>query len=466
MSWIRPTRSVIGERRARGSRRRSLAVMALSMCLALVATPGVRAQDEAGQAFCGLLTATEIKAAFGSTVEASPGYGSCDWDATGGAGHLLSLNASWNEMTMADTEAFFGDMESLTVAGRPVLFSASDSEALLFIDVDPGILMLDALVDQGAQARDPLVQLGELAVGRAGTLSEPPELTTPGPEPTADTVAAAFCGSLTPDEITTALGAGVAAGEPAVNSAGVCEWVGSDLSAGFIYFSAGWTDTTLDEARGSGEGKDLKIGGRPAWYTSLAGAGLMYVALDAGIMALTASTAEGVETETALSSLAEALVARSGSLPSPPAPTAPSSAPDGALESLFPRSVGGQRVSVQSTAGDAGLSGLGPIGAAIADALTEQGLSLADVSVAFGLTTDSQSVILAIRSEGFDAAAALPAVGEALGGSQKATEVAGRAVTEVRTEGGTAVYLHAKDDVFWAVQAAEPALSEILGALP
>ena len=65
----------------------------------------------------------------------------------------------------------------------------------------------------------------------------------------------------------------------------------------------------------------------------------------------------------------------------------------------------------------------------------------------------------------FDAAAALPAVLEAAGGSQEATELGGKSVIRVESEGSTS-YAYAKDDVIWMVQAAEPAAMEIFSALP
>ena len=61
---------------AAGRRRpvRRLRTVTLAAALSIVVAPaGVFAQDEAGQAFCGLFTAKEIKAAVGSKVDLRPG---------------------------------------------------------------------------------------------------------------------------------------------------------------------------------------------------------------------------------------------------------------------------------------------------------------------------------------------------------------------------------------------------------
>jgi hypothetical protein len=435
------------------------------LSLTAVTVPGVLAQDAAGEAFCDLLSPEEIDAVSQSTVEEAPGFGTCEWYASGEGGALASLSVAWNDVAMADLEAVMGPLEQLTVGGRPAWYHADEFEALLLIDVGPGVLLLDALVAEGQDARDPLTQLGEIALGRAGSLPEAPELAGAEPQPPADTaadeIAAAFCASLSAEEVTAALGGDVGPGTPTVGVEGGCEWVGTAF-ADFIYLSAAWSDQTMADAQQL-EGTSLTLGGRPAWFTEALGPGIVLVELDQGLLALTAAVADGVDSEAALTSLAESVISRSTSLVAPPAP-APAVAADADLEGLFPESIGGEPLTIQSATGASALDGF-PFQAAIGSAISAQGGDLSDLSVAFGITADYQGYVVAIRMVGLDAAAALPAVLEASGGSQEATELGGKSVTRVESDGPTS-YAYAKDDVIWMVQAAEPTAIEILSALP
>jgi hypothetical protein len=324
MSWFRM--SVGARRPVREARapRRSLVVLSLAVLSSLTFVPAARAQDDAGRAFCSLLTANEVSSAFGSKVEAAPGFGDCEWDASGGQGHLMSLYTSWSDMSLADTQAIFPDTRSLTVAGLRSVFSGQGSEAILFVEIAPGILMLDAQVDDAAQARDPLVHLAELAIARSSALPEPPAIVTAGPEPTPDVVATALCGLLTTEEVAAALGADVLAGAPSEASPGVCQWIGSDGTTSLVQLTASWSRETLESARDLGEGSPLTVGGRPAWYTSAVGPALLFLELDQGVLVLAANPADGVDSQMALAALGEVLVSRSTSLPgsSGPSPAA------------------------------------------------------------------------------------------------------------------------------------------------
>jgi hypothetical protein len=110
------------------------------------------------------------------------------------------------------------------------------------------------------------------------------------------------------------------------------------------------------------------------------------------------------------------------------------------------------------------LEGL-PIQAAIEGAVEAQGGDTADLSVAFGMTADFQGFIIAVKLAGLDAAGVLPAVLEAVSGSQEATVLAGKNVTQVASEGSTS-YIYVKDDVIWWVQGSEPLAIEVFDVLP
>lgn len=447
----------------------TVAIAAASLSLVVVA-PGVQAQDDAGEAFCGLFTTKEIKQAFDSKVDAIPDYGSCDWWASGDRGTVTSLNVSWNDVAQEDWDYLFPSLETLTVGGSPAWYWADEYEAALLLDVGPGVLLLDAGLAERGDARDGLVQLGELAVERAGSLPEAPELpgpSEPGTEAPADTgatdaVAAAFCAVLGADEVAAAVGGDVADGTPTVATEGGCEWVGGDFDD-FIYVSATWDEQTLAEVQ-TMEGESVSVGGRPGWFTSELGPGLLYVELDQGLLALTAETAERIDPKAALTSLAKMVVSRSESLVPAPAPT-PTPVRSEGLEGLFPDSVGGQPLSVSSQVGEEAVA-IFPFGAALVDAVSTQGGDPSRLALALAFSGDFESSIAAFGLDGVDGASVLPAVLQAYEGSQTATDLAGKGVTEVRVKGSETVYVYAKDDVIWMVQAKKAAAEEILAALP
>ena len=101
--------------------------------------------------------------------------------------------------------------------------------------------------------------------------------------------------------------------------------------------------------------------------------------------------------------------------------------------------------------------------------LDAQGKTLDDVSAAFAFTSDAAASIIAIRVAGGDAAPVAQALLTALSGGQDFEaapgDVAGRDVTVLSTDDGS-TYLYVNGDVAWFVDAEEPALSEIIGALP
>jgi hypothetical protein len=140
---------------------------------------------------------------------------------------------------------------------------------------------------------------------------------------------------------------------------------------------------------------------------------------------------------------------------------------DPELEALFPTSVGGQPLAVQSFAGSVMQQGDEDTWQAIEEALASVGRTIDDVTVGFALTPDFDAPVTAFRVAGADAAALLPAVIaiQDASGTQTPGEIAGKSVVIVDgAEGRT--YAYARDDVIWLVKAEDPGLTEIFSALP
>lgn len=460
ISWM-STRTRTPRQRGRVS----AAVGAALLCLAIVA-PAAHAQDEAGEAFCELFTAKEVKAAFGAKVLITPDFGRCNWYSTGGKGEITSLAALWNEISADHLETIFGDLEEMSVGGLSSWFFSDDYSSGLLIEIEPGaLLLIEASHEPRANVRDGLVQLGALAVERAASLPEPPEpaepvTDSPVDDGATDATAAAFCAVLSADEVAAAVGGEVADGTPTIATEGGCEWTGGDLDD-FIYASVGWDSQTLAD-KTEVEGESVEVGGRPGWFVaSDLGPGILYVELDQGLLGLTVEPAEDTDAQAAVTALAELVVSRSASLVAPPAPIpAPAGAED--LEALFPKTMGGEPLDVNSATGSDALSTFG-FAEAWGEAITSQGGDLSQVSVALGI--GAEGAILAV-DVGIDAATVLPALAEVLGGSTTATVVAGKAVTEMTREGSTPAYAYAKDDVIWLVQGKKEVAEEVLAALP
>ena len=91
------------------------------------------------------------------------------------------------------------------------------------------------------------------------------------------------------------------------------------------------------------------------------------------------------------------------------------------------------------------------------------------MSLAYASPADYSVVISAFRIAGADAAALLQPLLDTEAQSQAMTqtpgEVGGKSVVIGKGDAGTQ-YFYAKDDVIWVVMAEEPALTEVLAALP
>lgn len=162
-------------------------------------------------------------------------------------------------------------------------------------------------------------------------------------------------------------------------------------------------------------------------------------------------------------------------VPSPAAPSPGSSSAAGLhadpeLEARMPASIGGQILAVQSLGGAAVLgeadeAALQPL----LDVIAAQGRTLDDLSIAVGVNEDSSVVITALRVAGADASALVDGV---LGlaspedqVSQAPGQIAGKDVIVVTDRTGVQQF-YPMGDILWIIRAAEPALTEILTAIP
>lgn len=237
----------------------------------------------------------------------------------------------------------------------------------------------------------------------------------------------------------------------------------------------GWQTGTLEDSKQYWTpGKDVTVGGRPGWLAAELGA--LLIGLDNGVVVLSmyidATNTE--EIETTFLQLGERLVARAASFDV----AAPTPEPIGAdaqleshadpdLEALFPSTVGFQPLLATSMSGElllmSGEEALQPV----TDALAAQGLTISDVSIGSANSADYATTIQALRVKGGDARALEPFMVQlvAQGAEQSQGEVAGKPVTVIASSGGSQ-YIYTSGEVVWLVKAAEPALSEIIAALP
>ena len=176
-----------------------------------------------------------------------------------------------------------------------------------------------------------------------------------------------------------------------------------------------------------------------------------------------------VDARAAIEGLATLIVSRAGTLPPPPPPPTQAPVPhaDPDLEALFPQTVGGQPLTIQSQAASETLSSDSEGAAELLAQLAADGKTIDDVFFATGYTADYKSFIYAIRVAGVDAAKYAPLLLASMGagGQQAPGQVAGKDVTVVTTD-SSSQYFYPRNDVIWVVGAIEPALSEIFAALP
>jgi hypothetical protein len=275
-----------------------------------------------------------------------------------------------------------------------------------------------------------------------------------------DETGQALCEALSSEDLSELLGGRYQA-EPGFE---YCSW---NLASPYN-ISASWQTGTLEDSKQYWTpGKDVTVGGRPGWLA--AGLGTLLIQLDNGIVVVSVPTVESdIEVvEAMFMQLGERFAASAASLagPSPTPDLFGQADPD--LVALFPPTVGFQPLIATSMSGEvllmSGEERLQPL----VDALAAQGLAITDLSLAYASSADFATNVQAIRVKGGDVGALAPILVElfAQGAVPSEGEVAGKPVTVLTTSAGTQ-YIYASGEVVWLVAASEPALSEVIAALP
>jgi hypothetical protein len=275
-----------------------------------------------------------------------------------------------------------------------------------------------------------------------------------------DDVGDAFCTLLTTKEVRDVLATKV---ESSVGPSG-CVWSATKTDQ-FTAVSAEWSGLSIAEQKEMWpDGSDVTIGGHTAYYSPGDFLNELLIELDGGVLHLALTGYDG-DVQAALTQLGELAVPRSGSLPPPAqAGPVPSMDADPALEALFPATIGGEPVDVQSVAGEEAI--FDPEDrTSVGQALAGIGKSFDDLTAAFAFA--SSGAVAAYKVSGADGSALLPLiVGSMAGPDVELTpaEVGGKDVTLVGAD--SPFYAYPAGEVLWLVQAEEPGLSEILAALP
>ena len=185
-------------------------------------------------------------------------------------------------------------------------------------------------------------------------------------------------------------------------------------------------------------------------------------------LALVATIAIGASMASGLTAVAQSPSPQ----PSPAVSTAPVASPqrDPDLESRMPRTIGGQQLTIDSRTGSAIFEGAEPAAIQpLVDGLTALGKTLADLSVGVAHNDDYSVAITVLRVPGVDAAGLIaPVLGLASPEEQIQQvpgTIAGKAVTAVTDSSGVQQF-YVAGDTLWIIRATDPALTEILTALP
>jgi hypothetical protein len=157
--------------------------MAAAMVLA-VGVPATLAQtstETVADSFCALFTPEEVEAVLGAPVTARPETVGCQWSTADGG--LMMASAGWYDNSIADHQQLFPAGTDHTIGGRTAWFSPGMFLQELLIELDPSVLRL-VITGFDGDVEAALLELGELAVARAGTL------VAPGPDPTVPSMSA------------------------------------------------------------------------------------------------------------------------------------------------------------------------------------------------------------------------------------------------------------------------------------
>jgi hypothetical protein len=297
-------------------------------------------------------------------------------------------------------------------------------------------------------------------------------------EPSPAASPSAFCAVLTPEEVTDAAGLEVAISAPDSSDTN-CTYQADFATGAFFLLDVRIDEGTIQEFKDFfPDVTDVTVGGREAILSE--DATLLFIGLDNGILTLqmVGSVGEGIDQAAAIQALGELAVPRVADIPLPtpePEPTdfpMPSFAGDPELVALFP-DLGGEPLEIQSFSGPEIQMMADPeVMATVEETLSGAGRTIEDLSLAFGY--NEGGALTAIRVRGADASALLDAFLPLFNESVEEpvmtpTEIAGRSVIEVTdaaNEDSPTQYLLASGEVMWQITAQEPALSEVIGALP
>lgn len=292
-----------------------------------------------------------------------------------------------------------------------------------------------------------------------------------------------FCAVLTPQEIQDAVGIEVAISAPDSSDTN-CTYQADFSSGAFFLLDVRVDDGTLDDYKSFfPDMTDVTVGDRDAALSS--DNTLLFIGIDEGLLTLqiVGTPGEGIDQAEAIQSLGATALGHLAGIPIPtpePEPTDFSFVGDPELEALFPTTLGGEDLEIQSISGQelVAMNDDPETLAPLTDALAGLGKSLDDVSVGFGFSANGS--LTGIRIAGVDATSViddiLPLVLTDLENPiQEQVEIGGKQVIKVTEDTGGespdpyalgAQYVYASGEVIWLVAADEPYLSEALGALP
>jgi hypothetical protein len=280
------------------------------------------------------------------------------------------------------------------------------------------------------------------------------------------------CDVLTAEEVSAAMGQELTV---AAGGSTDCQFDSDYSSGSYLSLFSYVTAATLADLKAAGLGnEDVTVGDTVGLY----GDSVLYVEPSPGslfALQIVGAPADTVDVKTAMISLAEQALVRLATIPLPtrePAPSAVSMHGDTELEALFPDTIGGTAVEVQSAAGSA-MFASGSLPQALTDLLTSQGKTVDDVSI--GFATAGAGGITAFRIKGANMPQLLPLMLPLIlegqtPASQTTAQIGGKDVTVIQMAADTPdaqiQRIYARDDVLWLVQASEPTLTEVLSALP
>jgi hypothetical protein len=464
-----------------------------ALVLGLVPVSPVAAQDgkEVAKSLCGALKASEVRQAMQVRMEASPDLYACYWRTTDIGDPERGLTILWHTMPFDELQAVLSEALPKTVGGRPALYDAPQST--LDIGLDQGVLVLIANDLQGSDWQAALTQLGELAVGRGAGLVAPPPAdpdllalmpTSAGSEPLSLTVS-----YLDQEYPPRDKGAGDAL-RKTLKAHGRKPSDVSILSAGVPGTITGVSALQVDGADAAAFGGAVltRMLGRD--WTAVPEA-----FTDGGISTVTDATGQITAylypkddivwyVNVPEAALGEVLASLPGA-PTVPALSMPPEDPtnetpadavggDVDVAAVLPTTVAGQELMSQS--GEVGGFLQGKALRLLGKALEATGKQQDDITYTIASAPDQSVAIVAFDVDGADASAFNEFMLETvLSGlpSRKHTleqgEIAGKAVTIIHPKGAKedeALYIFVTGDVIWMVGAKEPALTEVLTAIP